>query len=158
MSGTARRLVESFVAKQGYVDGTVPEASSLANVCDFVLTKSDGMTFSIVCIVDAENQDSKKFEMNREPAKEILAACCNRYSGTLGGAQQPAVLVLVEVRRVVGQEDLDRLRGYSNRFFDRNAIHAFAVDCSAPKVVTATRFSWLAGLGWRRFLRREIAP
>ena len=96
--------------------------------------------------------------MKKEAAKEILATCCDRYSGTLGGAKQPSVLVVVEVRRSIDEEDLGRLRGYSNRLIDSNAIHAFAVDCSAKRVVTATRCSWLSGLRWRRFLRGEIQP
>jgi hypothetical protein len=157
MSGTTQKLVRGFVAKQGYGESTVEEAIPLAEACDFILTRSDGMNFSIVCLVDAEDRDLRRFEMEKKRAKEILALCCERYSGALGGAKPPATLVIVEVRRSFGEEDFERLRRYSNRFLDTNAIHAFGVDCSTRKVVTATRYSWLAGLGWRRFLQREMA-
>jgi hypothetical protein len=157
MSGTTRKLVRGFVATQGYSESTVEEAIPLGEACDFILTRSDGMNFSIVCLVDAEDRDLARFEMEKQKAKEILALCCERYSGTLGAARLPAALVVVEVRRSFGEDDFARLRRYSNRFFDSNVIHAFGVDCSTRKVVTATRFSWLAGLGWRRFLQRELA-
>lgn len=157
MSDTAQRLARSLVAKRGYDEGAVDEARALAGACDFVLTRHDGMNFSIVCIVDAERDEGRLFGTESADAREILAACCARYSGSVRGARRPAVLVVVEVRASVREADLTRLRGYSNRFFDRNAIHAFAVDVSARRLTTATRFSWLAGIGWRRFLQREIA-
>jgi hypothetical protein len=156
MSTVVDRIAEGFISTQGYVAGAVDEAMPLVSACDLILTKSDGMHFSIICIVDAEASESRRFEFGRESAKEILAACCDRYCGTLGGAKQPAVLVIIEVRRTRREEDGKRLREYSNRFFDRNAIHAFIVDCSTSTVVTPTRFSFLAGWGWRRFLRRQL--
>lgn len=157
MNTAANCLARAFVAKRGYVENAVDEAIPLVNACDVILTRADGMNFSIVCIVDAESTASKRFDFARGAAKEILAACCARYTGMLGGAKQPAVLVVVEVRSAIGEGDVSRLRGYSNRFFDRNAIHAFLVDRSAKSVVTATRYSFLAGWGWRSFLRREVA-
>ena len=157
MSATADRLAQGFIAKQGYVAGTVDEATALIGACDFILTKHDGLSFSMVCIVDAAKDANRRFEFAKDAAKDILAACCDRYSGTVGGAKQPAALVIVEVRPSAAEDDVNRLRSYSNQFFDRNAIHAFVVDCSTKRVVTATRFSFLAGWGWRRFLRREMA-
>jgi hypothetical protein len=157
MSTTAERLAKAFIAKQRYVDKAVDEAAPLVNASDFVLTRADGMNFSIVCIVDAEGAASKRFDVGREVAKQILAACCDRYTGLLGGTKQPAVLVVVEVHSALGEGDVGRLRGYSNRFFDRNAIHGFLIDRSAKRVLTATRYSSLSGWGWGRFLRREMA-
>ena len=154
---TAEQLAQAFIAKRGYVPQTVSEAMPLTTACDAVLTRADGMNFSIICIVDAENAASKRFDVRKEVAKEILAACCDRYTGMVTGTKQPAVLVVIEVRAAVNEDDVNRLRGYSNRFFDRNVIHAFLVDRSAKTVVTATRFSFLAGWGWRRFLQREVA-
>lgn len=156
MSTTADRLAKEFIAKQGYVAGTVDEAAPLIDACDFILTKQDGLSFSLVCIVDAESDAARRFEFAKDAAKEILAVCCARYSGTITGAKMPAVLVIVEVRPSVTDEDRKRLRGYSNRFFDQNAIHAFVIDCSTKKVATATRYSLVAGWGWRRFLSREM--
>lgn len=90
MTPSAERLAKAFVAKQGYVEGTVDEALPLAKACDFILTKSDGMTFSIVCLVAAENGEPRRFDVGRDAAKDILAMCCERYAGTLNGAKLPA--------------------------------------------------------------------
>lgn len=156
MSTTAERLAQAFKEKRGFDEGTVPEAAPLRNACDITLTSSDGMHLFIVCIVDAESRESAQFGLPRDEVKEILAVCCERYCGALNGAKLPAILVVVEARRSIGRADTERLHAYSNRFFDSNAIHAFVVDGSKREVVTATRFSSLAGWGWRRFLRREI--
>jgi len=156
MATLAERLIAGFVEERGYVVGAVPEAQALVGACDVVLTHSDGMTFSMVCVVDAEARPAKRFTLEREAAKRILAECCARYSGTMGGAKQPTTLVVVEVRQSALPEVLTRLRAYSNRTFDRNAIHGFVVDGATRQVVTATRFSWLAGWGWRRFLVRKV--
>jgi hypothetical protein len=68
MSGTARRLVESFVTRHGCVEGTVPEAHVLTTACDVILTRDDGMAFSMVCVVDAENHDTKTFDADSRSA------------------------------------------------------------------------------------------
>lgn len=157
MSTTSERLAEAFKKKQGYSEGTVPEAMPLLSACDIILTKSDGMHLFIICIVDAENRESAQFGMGRDEAKEILAVCCERYSGTMNGAKLPVALVVIEARHSIRSADTERLRGYSNRFFDSNVIHAFLVDSTKRELVTATRFSFVAGWGWRRFLQREIS-
>ncbi len=150
----AVRISRRFVEARGYLVGTAPELAPLEPACDFLLTKHDGLTFSIVAIVDAERDDERRFDVEPDRIHEVLAACCERYSGSVGGAKQPAVLVVVEVR-TESDEAKQRLRGYSNRTFDRNAVHAFVVDTARDKVVTATKFSFIAGWGWRRFLVRE---
>lgn len=153
MRTTSERLAEAFKEKQGYVEGAVPEAIPLRDACDIILTKSDGMHFFVLCIVDAESRESAQFGLQRDEAKEILAVCGERYCGALGHA----ILVVIEARSSISRADMERLHGYSNRFVDTHVIHAFLVDCSERKVVTATRFSSLSGWGWRHFLRREIA-
>ena len=151
------RIAEGFVATQGYAARTLDEAMPLATTCDVVLTKLDGMNVSVLCLVDAESVEARRFDFDKAAAKEILAACGSRYGGTLVGSRLPASLVIVEVRRSSSEEDLTRLRRYSNRFFDTDAIHAFVVDTSMRRVITATRYSAIAGWGWRRFLRRTLA-
>lgn len=153
---TVDSLARGFVETQGYEAGTVPEAEALATACETLLTRHDGLNFSIVCIVDAAARGGRGFDFDKASAKAILSTCAQRYSGTMQGAVMPATLVVVEVRRSARPQDLARLKAYSNRFFDQNAIHAFVVDTGAGKVVTATRFSWLGGIGWRRFLKREV--
>jgi hypothetical protein len=87
----ARYLANVLTAKYGFAAGTVPEAEKLASGgADFVLTRSDGLTFSAVCIVDAERDPSRRFSLTRGELIEIGKACRAKYSGRLSGAKMPA--------------------------------------------------------------------
>jgi hypothetical protein len=151
---TARRLAARIVEHLSYVEGLVEEAAPFAEASDIVLLRSDGFTFSVLCMVDAERDDSKRFRMERAEGKEILRLCRDRYCGTIGGAKQPARLEIVELRNSVRATDVDRLKAFSNRIFDTDAINAFIVDTSEARAITATRWSFWSGR--RRFLEREI--
>ena len=151
---SAPRLAARVIERLGFVESLVAEAMPFADASDIVLTKTDGLTFSVFCIVDAEQDASKQFRMVRAEAKAVLAICRDRHCGTLAGAKQPARLEIVELRRFPRAEDLDRLKGFSNRFFDTDSINAFVVDTSEAKVLTATRWSFWNGR--RGFLEREM--
>lgn len=154
MMSTTRHLAARIAEKFRYVEGVVDEARDLAGACDVVLTRSDGRTFAVFCLVDAEVDEAKRFGLGRAAVKEILARCRDRHCGTITGAKEPATLEIVEVRRSVVPEDLARLRDYGNHLFDVDAVHAFAVDCSRATATTATRWSFWSGR--RRFLEREV--
>src|SRR5262245_52223220 len=93
-----RYLAKLLVSKQGYTEVAVPEAQLLATASDIVLTKSDGMTFSTVCIVDAEQDASRKFQLDRGAVVEIAKACKAKYCGTINGAKMPAQVEIIEAR------------------------------------------------------------
>jgi hypothetical protein len=153
-TSTAQRLAARVVDHLGYVESLVDEAAPFANASDIVLIKTDGLTFSVLCIVDAERDESKQFRMARAEAKEILAHCRDRHCGTIAGAKQPARLEIVEIRSSFRTSDLARLKAFSNRFFDTDSIGAFVVDTSEARAVTATRWSFWNGR--RGFLERQI--
>ena len=153
-TSTARRLAARIVDRLGYVEGQVDEAAPFAHASDIVLTESDGFTFSVLCIVDAERDDSKRFRMDRAEAKEVLSHCRDRYCGTMNGAKMPARLEIVELRNSVRADDLKRLNAFSNRFFDTDSISAFVVNASDARATTATRWSFWNGR--RGFLEREM--
>lgn len=153
-TSTARRLAARIVDRLGFVEGLVDEAAPFAEASDIVLTKSDGLTFSVLCIVDAERDESKRFRMERPQAKEVLARCRDRFCGTVDGAKQPARLEIVEVRNAFRADDLNRLKAFSNRFFDTDSVSAFVVNTSETRAITATRWSFWNGR--RRFLEREM--
>jgi len=153
-TSTARRLAARIVDRLGYVEALVDEAAPFGDASDIVLIKSDGLTFSVLCIVDAERDDSKRFRMERAEAKEVLSHCRDRFCGTIAGAKQPALLEIVELRNAFRADDLKRLKAFSNRFFDTDSISAFVVNTSETRAITATRWSFWNGR--RRFLEREM--
>lgn len=153
-ASTARRLAARIVDRLGYVERLVDEAAPFAEASDIVLAKNDGVTFSVLCMVDAERDDSKRFRMERAQAKQVLAHCRDRYCATLAGAKQPARLEIVELRSSLRAEDLKRLKVFSNHFFDTDLVSAFVVDTSKAKAFTATRWSFWNGR--RRFLETQM--
>jgi hypothetical protein len=151
---TARRLAARIVDRLGYVEGLVDEAAPFAAASDIVLIKTDGLTFAVLCIVDAERDDSKQFRMERAETKEVLARCRDRHCGTIAGAKQPARLEIVELRSSFRASDLKRLKAFSNRFFDTDSISAFVVNTTETRTITATHWSFWNGR--RGFLDREM--
>src|SRR5438105_4241159 len=97
----ARYLAQVLVAQRGFAEGTVPEAQKLAAAADIVLTKSDGMSISIFCIVDAERDPSRRFGLEFPQVLEIARACRAKYAGRTGSTKMPAVAEIVEVRQAV---------------------------------------------------------
>jgi rhomboid protease GluP len=147
----ARYLAKVLIAKQGFAEGTVPEAEKLAGVADIVLTKSDGLTFSIVCIVDAERDSARRFDLPRDVLLEIGKACRANYSGRINGAKMPATIEIIEVRHWVTTPDRERLRPLRSRL--GTVVMAYAVDRSAG---TVTVNSWSLLNPRRRLLERLL--
>jgi len=153
-ASTASLLAARIVERLGYIEGLVDEAAPFADASDIVLVRSDGMTVSFFCIVDAEWDESNQFGMDRREAKRVLALCRDRHCGTVAGAKQPARLEIVELRSSFRASDLKRLKAFSNRFFDTDSISAFVVHTAEARAITATRWSFWNGR--RRFLEGEM--
>ena len=47
-------LAKQFIAKRGFQHADIPETNGLFAVSDFVLTLSDGLMFTILCMIDRE--------------------------------------------------------------------------------------------------------
>jgi rhomboid protease GluP len=147
----ARYLAKTLVVKHGYSEGTVPEAAKLAGACDLVLTKVDGLTFSAICIVDAERDPSRRFGLSRDELLEIGKACRARYAGRVNGAKMPATVEIVEVRGSVTSADQERLKPLRSRL--GTVTSAYAVDRSAS---TVTVNAWSLFNPRRRLLERLL--
>src|SRR4051812_21810372 len=83
--GLAIRLARHLVASGRFQPGAPPEAQALLAAADIVLTGSDGLTFTLVCIVDRERDPTRAFGL---PAAEVeaIGAACARYAAAFGGA------------------------------------------------------------------------
>src|SRR5262245_60873177 len=112
----AQYLAKRFIADKGYIDASEPELAALKDICSRVLTRSDGLSFSIVCIVDAESDPKRQFAPSVETVRQIGAACREKYSGRLNGRRLPATIKIIEIRSHVTQEDIQRLKAYRGRW------------------------------------------
>jgi rhomboid protease GluP len=147
----ARYLAKLLVVKQGYTEGTVPEAQKLAGASDILLTKTDGMTFSAICIIDAERDSSRRFGLPCREVVEIAKACRARYAGRVNRAKMPATIEIIEVRKSVRAEDWQRLKPLRARV--GAVVFSYAVDLSAS---TVTVNAWSPINVRRRFLERAL--
>ncbi|MHB1845050.1 MAG: rhomboid family intramembrane serine protease [Deltaproteobacteria bacterium] len=148
------KLAAWHVAKKGYQTGTVPEAAPLLEAADHVLTYSDGLAFSILCLVDRDAHPDRRFSLSPERLRELGQACL-RHTGTANGAKLPVVIQLVEVRAgPLAPDDEARLRALRPKGFRLTKVHlsAWAVDSSSREVWTNQRWNLRRGA-----LRRLLA-
>jgi rhomboid protease GluP len=89
-------LARQFIAKKGFGIARAPELEPLAAVSDVVLTRSDGHTFSILCMIDREAHPGKIFNLGVEELREIGEACL-KYAGKVGRRKMPVLIGVIEV-------------------------------------------------------------
>src|SRR5215471_17378629 len=59
-------LAKQFIAKKGFEVARVPEVANLYQSCEIVLTRSDGYSFGILCMVDRDARPGATFSMGVE--------------------------------------------------------------------------------------------
>jgi rhomboid protease GluP len=119
------------MAKKGFVSGTVPEARGLAAASDIVLTRSDGMGFEIMCLVDREAHPEKQFNLSPAAVDEIGKACL-KYTGTVHRAKMPLSISILEIgASPITDAQRERLRPLRRQsFLSKVYIFATAADTS----------------------------
>jgi rhomboid protease GluP len=151
----ALRLARHLVAGAGFQPGVVPEAAALEGAADLVLTGMDGLTFTIVCIVDRERDPAREFGL--APAQvEAIGTACAKYSGAVNGARMSAAIKVVEVGDApptAGQRA--RLAPFRRRaFFTHCVLSAWVLDTAAKTVWTTSPFG--GRFSDRAFLERLL--
>jgi rhomboid protease GluP len=153
--GFALRLARHLVAGAGLRPGVVPEAAALEAAADFVLTGMDGLTFTIVCIVDRERDPAREFGLAAAQVEAIGTACA-KYSGAVNGARMSAAIKIVEVGSVPPTaEQRARLAPFRRRaFFTHCVLSAWVLDTTAKTVWTTSPFG--GRFSDRAFLERLL--
>jgi rhomboid protease GluP len=149
----ATYLARQFEARKGCTPGTVPEAAALVSASDIVLTRSDGVTFSIICLIDCEANPTKRFALSRDAVDEIGKQCL-KYTGTVNRQKMPVSIQIMEVGRdVLTDENRERLKPLKRRsIFSKVMSSAWLVDTSANSVWTNLPLNGL--FGGRLFIER----
>jgi rhomboid protease GluP len=140
------------LATKGYAQRTVPEARKLAEGGNIVLTKLDGFTISIACIVDAERDPARRFHLQVDEVIEIAHACREEYAGTVNRTKMPAMIEIFEVRNSVAAADLKRLKPLRARF--GCIVTSYAVDLSHAAVTVS---AWSLLNSRLRLLKRLLS-
>ena len=126
-------LAKQFIAKRGFQHADIPEANALFPVSDFVLTLFDGMTLTILCMIDREAHPNKVFALRPYEVIEIGEACL-KHSGGTDLAKMPIHFMILEVGPG-SSEQQQRLKQFKRPSFLSNVIPtAIVVDTTMAQV------------------------
>lgn len=140
----AAYLAKHYIAREGFEPGTVPEAQPLADACDIVLTRLDGFTIQVLCIVDRERDPSRTFALPVERVREI-GEQCRKYCGTVSGARMPMTILVVEVAAgPPAEEDRRRLSPLKRKsFLSKVVLMALHLDTRARTAWSGSALAFL---------------
>jgi rhomboid protease GluP len=150
----ATYLAKQYIAQKGYKLGTVPEATDLAAASDIILTRADGLSFQIICIVDREARPYQTFALPRDAVMDIGRACL-KYTGTVHRAKLSVWIQIIEVGPQ-GPDDAQRQRlgalRQRARFGNKVDISGWAVATERQAIWSNAPFNgWFVG---NRFIKR----
>lgn len=120
-------LARQLIAQKGYVAGAVPEAATLAENSDILLSLSDGYTLILLCLVDREANPGKSFGLTAEAVADIGKECL-KHTGRIYFNKLPVTIMVMEG----GPEDAtarERLSHYQpSSMFSKVQISGWIVD------------------------------
>jgi len=126
----ASYVARYFVARKGFSADVPQQATELASACDIVLTRTDGFTFQVLCIVDREANPHAQFGLSPDTVRTIGRKCLES-SGRVGSRNMPIRIYIVEIGPGLDiDENHRRLQG-----FWRDSIFSktLCVPCSSTR-------------------------
>jgi rhomboid protease GluP len=138
-------LAKQFIAKRGYTVGTAPEADELAAHSDIVLSRHDGFTLTIACMIDRETHPGKAFDLSPQTVEEIGKACL-KYTGKVNFNKMPVMIQIFEIGPATADQR-ERLKPFKRpSLFAKVVPSAWIVDTASTTVWTNARFGGLLSL------------
>jgi rhomboid protease GluP len=93
-------LARQLIAKKGYSTDIVAEAAPLAEHCDILLSRHDGFSLILLCLIDREANPGKTFSLTPEAITDIGRHCLT-HTGRIYYNKMPVSILVMEV----GPED-----------------------------------------------------
>jgi len=148
-------LAEQLIAKKGFDPGTVPEAAELAAHCDIILSRHDGFSLIIACLVDREAHPGRTFDLS-PAAVEAIGRACLKYTGKVSTTKMPIGIEIYEVGPGSADESRRRrLAAYKrSRLFSKVMPSAWIVDTTSASVWSNAR--WGAAVARGLFIRKLL--
>jgi rhomboid protease GluP len=148
-------LGKLFIAKKGFELANIPELEKLHDVCEGVLTRSDGYSFEILCLVDREARPKAMFDLSADDVRDIGEACL-KYAGKLRGTQMPVFVGILEVGPA-SSEQQQRLQQYKRASLTSKVVPFTMTIDTIPGHVWHSRDNWLFKGRYRTFVVKAIA-
>jgi rhomboid protease GluP len=89
------RLANQFIAERDFQIAKIPEAMGLIAASDTVLTLSDGLSFTVLCMVDREAHPGKVFALSVDEVVAIGTTCL-KYGEKTDGTRLPVSIMILE--------------------------------------------------------------
>jgi rhomboid protease GluP len=129
-------LSKIYLANKGYKLGSVPEASAFSTASNIVLTRIDGLTCTIICVIDRETNPDDCFSMTAEAIKDIGRACL-KYSGAVHRKKLPVDIRVIEISSdPPASNDIFRLKRLKLSGFSDVKLSSWALTTSSASVWT----------------------
>jgi rhomboid protease GluP len=149
-------LAKQFIAKKGFEVAGIPEAQPLYQICEIVLTRSDGYSLGILCMVDREARPGASFRMSVDEFEAIGQACL-KYTGRVNGQKMPVSITVMEVGPT-SPEQIRRLQAFkSGSLFAKVRPSAMAVDTRSSQVVWSNGGGLFSKGLYRSFVEHILA-
>jgi len=126
-----------FMARKGFSAAVPPQATQLAPVCEILLTRTDGIRFEALCIVDHEANPHAQFGLAPDAVRAIARKCLD-LSGRIGSRKMPIGIYIVEIGPGLDtDEHRRRLQGFSREsIFDKAFVGAAILDTASGTMWT----------------------
>ncbi|MGP8122186.1 MAG: rhomboid family intramembrane serine protease [Xanthobacteraceae bacterium] len=148
-------LAKQFVAKKGFKYGYLPEAAQLASASNIVLTRSDGHSLEMLCLIDRESEPDRAFDLHVEEVAAIGSACL-RYSGRISRTKMPVWIKIIEIGHGSAEQQ-SRLQSFRRSSLTSKVIpSAIVVDTESGRVWSNSG-NWLMKGAHVKFIERVLA-
>lgn len=143
-------LARQLIAKHGFSPGTVPEAQRIAEQSDIVLSFFDGLSLTVIAMIDRDAHPDKAFTI---PIADLVAIgkACLKHSRSVNWTKMPVTIRLMEIGGPSNDQQQHRRLAAIKRpsLFSKINLSAWAID-------PANRSVWTNGGTRERRLRQFI--
>jgi rhomboid protease GluP len=149
-------LAKQFIAKKNFDIAWIPEAKQFYEICEIVLTRSDGYTFDILCMVDREARPNATFRMTADEL-EGIGEVCLKYTGSVNRQKMPVSITIMEVGPA-SPDQPRRLQAFKRASsFSKVLPAAIVVDTRSSQVVWSNGGGLFSKGRYRQFVEQILA-
>lgn len=151
-----QRLADFLEHQDGFRRGTVAEATILETAADVVLTRGEGASLEIVCLVDRQTTPAHHIGLPPDQLRAIGAACLG-HCGRIGADTAPLHIRIIEVvAGGIDAADTQRLGAY-RRTSLRSKVMLSAWILAPEQEGLWTNAPWGGRFAGRETMRRVLA-
>jgi rhomboid protease GluP len=148
-------LAREFVLQKGFEIGSVSDVKGLAAASNIVLTRSDGRSFTILCLIDQERDPRASFNLDVNEVLRI-GESCQKPIDEISRAPTPVFIRIMEIGYASTEPQERRLRAlHQSSRKAKVSISTMIVDTTLEEVWASDR-TWLAKGAYQGFVEKLL--